>query len=230
MSTKLNEKFFSAVTIAVLLSQVILSSIIILRLNSLSQALDQAVTRISVAPPQPEPESLQDVSVDDDPALGPNDAPITIIEFADFECGACRQADKALKQVIDKYSDKVRLVYRDFPLVPGSSSSLAAQAAQCAFEERKFWEMHDAIFASTDKITTDVLVSFASTLSLDLDRFRDCLESAKYSAEINNDIADGRRYGVTAVPTFFVNGWKFKGSMTFDQWQSIIDGLLTTRK
>jgi protein-disulfide isomerase len=224
---KRDEKLWFIMTF-VLLLQVALTSIVILRLNALDQAINKALPFVKVAakPPLPETEIVQDVSADDDPALGPDDAPITIIEFGDFQCGACRQADQALKQVIDKYTDEVRLVYRDFLLLPDSPSNLAAQAAQCAHQQDKFWEMHDILLANQEAITMDSLLGFADALGLYTQRFKTCLESAEYSEEIDNDIADGQRYGITAVPTFFVNGRKYKGALTFDQWQLIIDELL----
>jgi protein-disulfide isomerase len=211
-----------------LLAQVVLSSIIILRLNALDRSVNQSFPFIKTVMEQPLPETeiVRNVSTDDDPTLGPDDAPITIIEFGDFQCGACRQAGQVLKRVTGKYTDEVRLVYRDFPLSLDSPSNLAAQAAQCAHEQGKFWEMHDLIFAGQEAITRDGLYNFAAGLDLKIDQFQLCLENAKYSEEVENDIADGQRYGVIAVPTFFVNGQKYQGALSFSEWQSLINELL----
>jgi protein-disulfide isomerase len=215
------EKLIPTLTLVVLLLQVVLSGVIILRLNALNRTL--ATDPDAISPPPLDDMLVQDVPIDDDPLLGPSDAPITVIEFADFQCAACQRADQILKQVIEKYPDKIRLIYRDFPL---SGSSLAAQAAQCAHDQDKFWEMHDLLFANQHALAADNLKDYAARLGLDVQQFNACLESARYAEEIRKDIADGQRYGVVSVPTFFVNGRQFRGALPMIEWQQIVDQLL----
>jgi protein-disulfide isomerase len=168
------------------------------------------------------PERLDNVSVDDDPFLGPEDAPVTIVEFSDFRCPYCKRFhDDTLNAILDEYGDDVRFVYRDFPVVGGEQAALAAE---CANAQDGYWDYHDALYIDPQALNSvDDFVELAEAQGLDADEFRTCLESEEYHDEIMNDYNDALSYGVTGTPTFFVNGRRIVGAQPFSVFQSAID-------
>lgn len=178
--------------------------------------------------PQPAPATTRiDVSEDDDPALGPADAPVTIIEFSDYQCPYCNRVETTLKQVFETYGDQVRLVYRDYPLPFHTFAQKAAEAAECAEDQGKFWEFHDKLFENQQSINTENMKQWAKDLGLDSTKFDDCLDSGKYASEVQKDFEDGQAAGVSGTPTFFINGQKLVGAQPFTAFKSIIDGELS---
>jgi protein-disulfide isomerase len=170
-----------------------------------------------------------DVSADDDPAKGDKNAPVTIIEFSDFQCPFCaRFHTQTLPQIKSKYIDtgKVKLVYRDFPLTSiHPNAEPAAEASECADEQGKFWEMHDLLFEKQDE-WSDIGISkfkdYAKELNLDADKFNKCLDSSKYKDEISKDMQDGVAAGVQGTPAFFVNGILLSGAQPFTAFDQVI--------
>jgi protein-disulfide isomerase len=183
-----------------------------------------AAAAAAAAPLQPTalPERLDNVSVDDDPYLGPEDAPVTIVEFSDFHCPYCKRFhDETLYTLLDEYGDNVRFVYRDFPVVGGEQAALAAE---CANAQDGFWDYHDAIYADPQAYSTaDDFVELAEANGLDGDEFRTCYESEEYRDEMLNDYNDGLSYGVSGTPTFFVNGRRIVGAQPLSVFQSAIE-------
>ena len=171
-----------------------------------------------------------EVSVDDDPARGPSGAPVTIVEFSDFQCPFCGRVEPAVKQVLDTYKDKVRFVYRDFPLGMHPFAPKAAEAAQCANEQGKYWEFHDALYADQSKLSVSDLQATAGRLGLKADPFKTCLESGKYTAEVNKDLADGQKAGVNSTPFFFINGIPVVGAQGYEAFAEVIDRELAKAK
>jgi protein-disulfide isomerase len=170
-----------------------------------------------------QPSATDGISADDDPFLGPKNAPVTIIEFSDFRCGYCKRfRDETLDALFDEYGDQIRFVYRDFPAVGGDR---AAQAAECAHEQDAFWEYHDGLFTDPGAYSTiDDYVALAGQVgNIDTDQFRECLETGKYSSEVDADAADARSYGVSGTPTFFINGVRLVGAQPLSSFQQIID-------
>jgi protein-disulfide isomerase len=163
------------------------------------------------------------VSLDDDPVRGPKDAPITILEFSDFQCPYCSKVEVTLKQVQDHYGDKLRWVYRDYPLSFHNFAAKAAEAGACANDQGKFWEMHDKMFANQAKLGVDDLKATAASIGLDATAFNQCLDSGKNAEEWKKDLADGNKYGVTGTPAFFINGRFLNGALPYDKFVSIID-------
>ena len=167
------------------------------------------------------------------PILGKNNAKVTMIEFSDFECPFCkRYFDETLSQIIKEYVDtgKVKLYYRHFPLDFHPAAMPAALASECANEQDKFWEYHDKIFAEQDKIagkTADVITaqlkSFAQKLGLNASRFNNCLDNAKYQANVDADLNDARTAGVSGTPTFFINGKRIVGAQPYVSFKALID-------
>jgi protein-disulfide isomerase len=129
-----------------------------------------------------------------------------------------------LKQVEEKYGDKLRLVYRDFPLVQiHNNAAKAAEAGECAHEQGKFWEMHDKLFADQSKLQVEALKHAATEIGLDAEKFNQCLDSAKYAAEVQQDADEGARYGVTGTPAFFINGRLLSGAQPLEAFTQVID-------
>jgi protein-disulfide isomerase len=166
------------------------------------------------------------VQVGYDPARvkGNADAPITIVEFADFQCPFCSRVQPALKDVLAKYKGKVKLAYQDFPLAPiHSHAELAAEASRCALAQGKYWEMHDAMYADQSKLDEASLVKTATGLGMDQSAFGSCLKSGKYKAAVQQDVEAGSQAGVNATPTFIINGELLSGAQSDADFIKIID-------
>jgi protein-disulfide isomerase len=164
------------------------------------------------------------LTVGDDPSRGPADAPVTIVEFSDFQCPYCSRATATLKKLDAAYPGKIRLVYRDFPLVQiHPNAARAAEAAACANEQGKFWSMHDAMFEHQDKLGEADLKQSAAALGLDAAAFNTCLESGRHTAEWKKDAAEGDRYGVSSTPAFFINGRLVVGAQPYESFARILD-------
>jgi protein-disulfide isomerase len=165
-----------------------------------------------------------DVSVDDDAARGGGaTAPVTIVEFSDFQCPYCSRAEGVVDEVMKKYGNKVRLVYRDYPLSFHPNAENAAMASECAKEQSKYWEMHKAMFDNQAKLASTDLVETAGTLGMDKDKFKTCLDSGKFRTEVQKDFQDGQKAGVSGTPTFFINGVMIVGARDIASFSDIID-------
>ncbi|NPA26286.1 MAG: DsbA family protein [Chloroflexi bacterium] len=182
-----------------------------------------APTRAAATAAPREPKRYN-VSPDDDPALGPEDAPVTIIEFSDYQCPYCRRfREQTLDKILETYGDKVRFVYRDFPLESIHPYAVsAAIAAECADEQGKFWPFHDKLFEG-GKFGDDVYLQYAEELGLDVDEFARCIKEQRYLDEVMKDLQDGLEVGVRGTPTFFINGIPLVGAVPFSAFQQIIE-------
>jgi len=171
------------------------------------------------------------VSADNDAVLGDSDAPVTIIEFSDYECPFCvRFYSETEKQIRSQYIDtgKVKLIYRDFPLTSiHAQAQKAAEAAECAGEQGKYWEMHDMLFESGVSGGVTSFKSYASNLGLDTAKFNDCLDSGKFYDEVQKDMRDGSASGVRGTPAFFINGKMISGAQPFSVFQQAIEAELS---
>jgi protein-disulfide isomerase len=157
------------------------------------------------------------------PSLGAKDAPITMVEFGDFQCPFCRASENSVKEVRAKYGNKLRLVYMDFPLGIHEHAMDAANAARCAGEQDKFWQYHDAIFADQSKLAPADLKASAAKLGLNAKKFDACLDKTKYQPQIQQDMAEGTKLGVTGTPTFFINGREITGAQPAQKFEEVID-------
>jgi len=194
------------------------------KVNSLGTQGDQGAQANS----QPStPSAPIDASVDDDPSLGKEDAPVTIVEFSDFQCPFCGRFEKdTFGKIKEEYIDtgKVKLVFRDFPLTSiHPYAQKAAEASECADEQGKFWKYHDKLFENQEALTVDDLKKYADDLNLNNDKFEKCLDNGDMEKEVQNDIDDGTKYSVTGTPAFFINGVILEGAQPFENFKKIID-------
>ena len=209
----------------------------------------QAISRLEskIESNQPTPQQAPQpviISLDDDPIRGDPDAPITIVEFSDFQCPFCARFHvQTLPLIIEEYiaEGKVNLVYRDFPIQSIHPNALpAAVAAECADEQGKYWEYHDTLFEkqnswnrldSNSAITT--FSQYATDIGLEQEQFDSCLQTGKYLEEVQGDLRDGRDYDITGTPGFFIGNEdigfvKVNGAQPFESFKRIIDAQLAT--
>ncbi|HKV55627.1 MAG TPA: thioredoxin domain-containing protein [Candidatus Binataceae bacterium] len=164
------------------------------------------------------------------PTAGSPNAPITIVEFGDFQCPFCRAAENQVKQVQKKYGKEVKVVYLDFPLSFHPHAMDAARAALCAGDQNKFWQYHDALFDDQKKLGADDLKQTAAKLGLDKAKFDSCFASDAHDAAIQKDMAEGRALGVTGTPTFFINGQELVGAQPLPKFDEAITEELARAK
>lgn len=164
------------------------------------------------------PQIVERVPDEQGHTLGPKDAPITVVEFADFQCPYCANAESTLRQIISNYPNEIRFVYRHLPLTSVHPYAFqAAEASECANEQKMFWEMHDSLFENQqnypeeDSSTMAFFSDLANEIGLDIASFRDCLQNQTYASYVSQDMDDGFKYGVNGTPTFFVNQQKVVG-------------------
>ncbi|MBI2342893.1 MAG: thioredoxin domain-containing protein [Deltaproteobacteria bacterium] len=163
------------------------------------------------------------VAAGDAPGRGPKDAPVTVIEFSDYQCPFCGRSRPTVTQILEHYGDKVRYVFRDFPLSFHAQAMKAHEAAYCAGDQGKYWEMNTKLFESQRALEVDQLKKYAEELSLTMPDFTQCLESGKYVERIKKNVDEGSAVGVTGTPAFFINGIPVSGARPFADFQKIID-------
>jgi protein-disulfide isomerase/Skp family chaperone for outer membrane proteins len=158
------------------------------------------------------------------PSKGPASAPVTIAEFSDFECPYCSGLIPTLKKLEDNYKDKIRIVYRQFPLNNiHPSAQKAAEASLCANEQGKFWQLHDAMFADQKGLSVDALKSKAAALSMNAPAFAACLDSGKHAGAVRDSIVEGSKAGVDGTPALFINGRFLGGNQPYEEIEKIIE-------
>lgn len=195
----------------------------------LSQFEKGGITALTTENPIPNIDNSFVANVTDDPSVGPEDAVLTIVAFEDFECPFCGQVFPTFTKIINKYSNRVRFVYRDFPLSDiHASAQVAAEAGQCANAQGQFWPYHDLLFQNQDNLASDDLMRYAAQLKLDTVAFDNCLRSGEYTSEVQADFNDGLKAGVTGTPTFFFNGNRVAGVITENGFEQIINHFLST--
>jgi protein-disulfide isomerase len=179
---------------------------------------DKAQVKVYLTPP------IVEVSAEDAPFKGPADAPITIVEFSDFQCTYCKRVISVLDQVLERYPDKVRLAFRDFPIANiHPQAEKAAEAAHCAAEQGKFWEFHDLLFEKQDAIPTTNFAEHAKALGLEVATFQTCIDGGKYQEKVERNYAAGVKAGVSGTPAFFINGRLLSGAQPLEAFKTVID-------
>ena len=148
-----------------------------------------------------------------DHILGPASAPVTLIEYGDFECPHCRRAHPIMQGIVRYMGDNLRFVFRHFPLAEAHPHSQhAAEASEAAAAQGKFWEMHDTLFRNQDALTDRDLIMYAAQLGLDFQRVSEELAAGTYTRRVRDDFRGGVRSGVNGTPTFFINGLRYDGN------------------
>jgi protein-disulfide isomerase len=151
----------------------------------------------------------------DDHAQGDSDAPVTLVEYGDYECPYCGQAYPIVKRIQARLGNRLRFVFRNFPLAEAHPhATAAAEFAEAAALQGKFWEMHDALYEHQDALRAGDLTTYAQRLRLDTDKLQNALGSGKPAERVRADFMHGVRSGVNGTPTFFINGRRFDGNWT----------------
>jgi protein-disulfide isomerase len=163
------------------------------------------------------------------PALGPADAPITIVEWSDYQCPFCKRAHPTVEQVLSEYKDKVRFVHLDYPLPFHQAAMPASEAVHCAQDQGKFWEYHKNLYETPGDLSAADLTKRATDLGLDAPTFQACTDGKKHEALIKANFDDGSALGVTGTPAFFINGRMLVGAQPIEQFRELINDELSRK-
>ncbi len=170
------------------------------------------------------------IQIKSSPSLGSPKAPVTIVEFTDFECPFCRKVQPTLMQIRKSYPDQVRLVFKNFPLSFHSHSRQAHLAALCADDQGKFWEYRNLLFANPKALKNSDLLNYAKTLGLASETFSNCLNQEEHAQKIDDDMKEAISLGVQGTPAFLINGRLLEGAQPFSSFQQVIDEELAQNK
>jgi protein-disulfide isomerase len=182
------------------------------------QALrSQASVRVALTPPEVE------VALDDAPRRGLEDAPVLVVEFADYECPYCQRIHPDLKKLQQEFPGQVAVAFKDFPLPMHRYAGKAAEAARCAAQQGRFWDFHDVLFDNTPKFEPAQLKEYARTLKLDTARFDQCLDAGEQAVAVQRDLAQGQRLGLTGTPSFFINGHFLSGAVKYSTLREVVE-------
>src|SRR4051794_8180779 len=157
------------------------------------------------------------------PARGPDKAPVTIVEFSDFQCPYCGREYPVIERVMKEYDGKVRLVFRHYPLDFHPFAEKAAEAGACAQDQGKFWELHDKMFSNQTKLAVEDLKGYAKSVGIDVSKFEKCLDSGEKKTMVEEDVKAGSAAGVNGTPAFFINGIFINGAQPFEQIKQAVD-------
>jgi protein-disulfide isomerase len=162
-----------------------------------------------------------------DPVLGDMQSPVTIVQFSDFTCAYCRSQEEQIRQLMDEFPGKVKLIWKDYPEKSNDSASYrAAIAGRCAASQGKFWQYHDFIFQNGGKVNADLLSSAAKKLSLNMLAFNKCFQDNVPAATVGSNMTEANALGITGVPFLFVNDKEFMGEVTFAELKQTVESLL----
>lgn len=168
-----------------------------------------------------------DVDLAGAPYTGSPTAQVVIVEFSDFQCSYCKEAFSVVRELISYYGDRIKFVYRNFPITESHpNAQKAAEAGLCAQAQDKFWAMHDKMFINQSDLSVLSLKNYAKEINLNTMEFNACLDQSTYAVKVQKDFDDGLNAGVTGTPTFFINGRIFPGVISFSDMQGAIDKLL----
>jgi protein-disulfide isomerase len=204
---------------------------ILTKLAALEENQEKILKSYKPQPKQPtvDVNKVHNIPVGSSAVKGEKNAPVTIVEFSDFQCPYCAKVQPTLREVLKAYPKEVKLVYKDFPLSFHKQAKNAAKAARSAGEQGKYWEMHDLIFEKYNQLTDDSFKGFAEQLELDTARFMADFNSTKYDKLIQEDMSLGQKVGVRGTPTLFLNG-KRMSRRSFNDFKEAIDESLKKKK
>ena len=184
-----------------------------------------SVVQINLAAPE---SPVFQISTDDQPSKGNANATVTIVEFTDFQCPSCAQQHPVLERLVSEFGNRVRLVVRDFPLSQHADAPKAAEAAEAAREQGKYWEYVAVLFRNQSALEVTKLKQYATELGLDRARFDAALDSSKFAEKVERDLVDGQRLGVNGTPTFYING-KRVSDRSYEGLKATIEALLKSK-
>lgn len=190
-----------------------------------AEAAPQPSGPVVEAPVTPQPQYTRyDIPTEGYPSFGPEDAPITIVEFSDFQCPFCRRFhDETYQDLLDAYPGQIRFVYRNLPLTSIHPDAMpAAVASLCANDQQAYWDYHGKLFSS-EALTRETFIQYATDLNLNVEDFTACLDSGKFDEFIQQDMEFALNLGVQSTPTFFVNGLAIVGAQPLSSFTQIID-------
>jgi protein-disulfide isomerase len=179
------------------------------------------------------PKTLEDpvsIPVAGAPETGPADAPLTLVEFSDFQCPYCAAAVPQIRAILGAYPKQVKLVFKQFPLQTHPQADLAAAAAVAAQRQGKFWPMHDALYESQDDLSRKRILVLAQKAGLDMQKFENDLDSTEVREKVVRDVQDGDKAGVEGTPTLFINGQRYNGAINLQILKPLLDAALKTPK
>jgi protein-disulfide isomerase len=193
------------------------------RTDFLEQLRKKAQVRVMLDPPR------QTIATAGHASRGPANAPIQLVEFADFQCPYCLRSHPTVTQVLNTYGDRVHFVFRHFPLPNHPNARPAAEAAACAGEQNRFWQFYDAVFADPTKLSNEDLKAHAVRAGANMEKFNTCFDNRKFKDTVEADLKEGTEAGVTGTPAFFINGRALIGAQPFEAFKQIIDEELALR-
>jgi protein-disulfide isomerase len=159
-------------------------------------------------------------------AMGDKDAKVTLVEFSDYQCPFCKRVRPTIWRLVDEYKGKLRYVFMDFPLSFHKDAKKAAEAARCAGDQGKYFEMNRKLFDNQDKIGIGNLKGYAKELGLDVKKFDKCLDDGAHTKDIEASIAKGSSVGVSGTPAYFINGIMISGAQPYESFKELIDSEL----
>jgi len=170
------------------------------------------------------------VSTDGDPSIGPSNAPVTIVEFSDYQCPYCQVwYQQVYQQLMASYPNKIRLVYRDLPLPMHPEAIPAAEAADCAGDQGAYWKYHDALFNQQYGLSRTAYEHYATDLGLDIKAFAACLDSHRYLSKIQANASDAASVGLDSTPSFVINGRILIGALPLSDFKAVVDEELAAK-
>ena len=187
-----------------------------------TETLRADLRRIASEPPALLEDPVK-ISVDGAPTRGPASAKVTIVEYSDFQCPFCSKAVKQAELLQAKYPKDIRLVFKQFPLDQHAQAEIASEGSLAAHNQGKFWGMHDKMYSDIRDLSRERLLTYAKDLGLDVNKFRQDLDSHKWEKEVNREREEGEQFGVNSTPTFFINGKKYNGAFEVSQLTPIIE-------
>jgi len=159
-----------------------------------------------------------------DPALGSDNAPITIVEFSDYECEFCQKQEQALKQIIDKYEGKIKLIWKDYPEKDENSISFqAAVSARCAREQNQFWPYHDLLYENSQNLSQEKFLELASDLNLDINQFNECLAGENAKNLVRDNMEEANALDISGIPFIFVNDQEVMGEISLEELERMVN-------
>ncbi len=165
----------------------------------------------------------------DTPVRGPSDAPIVLVEYTDYQCPYCSRVQPTITALLERYEGQIKHVFKDLPLPIHAEAELAGQAAHCAGDQGKFWELHDWLFANQRAINIEAMSTAAGQIGMDTDLFRACIDQGTHAETVRADAMEARSFGITGTPGFLINGRVLTGAQPIEAFEKVIDEELTRR-